>query len=122
MHYRVAKDRGCQTPKGVYISPGTAIEVGDFGQDRVNRLVEKGYLESYLPEVVQLPAPKKREGRPVRTIPSIWVNDPAGIRGMDVDALNIMILERDDSVEPFDTAEEAIAWLSQDFEPVALEA
>ncbi len=121
MHYRVRKDRGSLSPSGKYYAPGAAIKVGDFGQEHVDHLVEAGYLESYAVAPPAPPAPPKREGRPVRTIPSIWVTDPAGIRGMGVDELNIMILERDDSVEPFETAEEAIAWLSQDYEHLTLE-
>jgi hypothetical protein len=44
--------------------------------------------------------------------------DPDGIRGLALDQLNIMILERDDEVAPFETVEEAAAWLSQDYEEI----
>lgn len=113
MHYRVTKNRGCLAPTGTYYAPGQGIDKGEFDQARIDRLVETGFLETYDPDA---PPPPPPEGRPVRTIPSIWTVDPAGIRGLGVDQLNIMILERDPSIEPFETAEEAAAWLSQDYE------
>jgi hypothetical protein len=46
--------------------------------------------------------------------------DPDGIRGMSLDQLNVLILERDDSVELFEDVDEAAAWLSKDFEEIAV--
>ena len=57
-------------------------------------------------------------GNPV-AVNSRWDLDPDGLRGMTLDQLNVMILERDDSVEPQETVEEAVEWLSQDFKPAA---
>jgi hypothetical protein len=57
-------------------------------------------------------------GNPV-AVNSRWDLDPDGLRGMTLDQLNVMILERDDSVEPLETVEEAVEWLSQDFKPAA---
>lgn len=117
MHYRVTQDRGCQSPQGVVYGPGQKVESGDFDQDLLDRLVKKGFLETYDPDAPPPPAPKGRTGR---TIPSIWTVDPDGIRGMSIEQLNIMILERDDSIEPFETVEEAVAWLTQDYEEIAV--
>lgn len=113
MHYRTTKDRGCQSPSAVVYGPGEKIDSGEFDQDYLDRLVEKGFLETYNPDTPPPPAPAGRTGR---IIPSIWVTDPVGILGLSVDQLNIMILERDGSIEPFETAEEAAAWLCQDYE------
>lgn len=46
---------------------------------------------------------------------SKWDLDPEGLTGMDLDQLNVLVAERDSKVEPFETAEEARDWLSQDF-------
>jgi len=46
-----------------------------------------------------------------------WNFDPALLAGKEIDQLNVMIQERDPSVHPFDTVEEAIAFLSSEFQP-----
>lgn len=46
---------------------------------------------------------------------SIWNLDPATLQTQSLDDLNMMILERDEKVEPFASIDEARAWLSQDF-------
>lgn len=60
--------------------------------------------------------PVDSEGKPAPQLASRWALDPDGLRGMELDALNVMILERDPAMEPADTVEEAIGLLSQDFE------
>lgn len=47
---------------------------------------------------------------------SQWTLDPDTLKDKSLDDLNVMVLERDSSVEPFETEEEAIAYLSQDYE------
>jgi hypothetical protein len=117
MHYRVTKDRGCQSPSGIVYAPCQKIDSGEFDQGLLDRLVDKGFLETYDPNEAPPPAPV---GRPVRTIPSIWIVDPAGIRGLSLDQLNIMILERDGDIAPFEDEDEAAGWLSKDFEEIAV--
>lgn len=51
---------------------------------------------------------------------SHWNLDPDGLRGKSLDDLNILVAERDPSVEPFTTVEEAIGWLSMDYSPPAV--
>lgn len=46
---------------------------------------------------------------------SKWSIDPASLTSKTLDELNVMILERDEKIEPFETPEEAVAFLSQDF-------
>ena len=118
MHYRVTQDRGCQSSTGIIYAAGQTVDLGEFtGQDLIDRLVAKGFLEAFDPTTPPPPPPKGRTGR---MNPSIWVVDPSGIRGLDVDQLNVMILERDAKVQPFETVEEASAWLSQDYEEIAV--
>lgn len=56
---------------------------------------------------------KKDKAAKQRT--SIWDLDPTNLGDKKLDDLNAMILERDDSIDPFDTVEEAIAHLSRDY-------
>lgn len=46
---------------------------------------------------------------------SIWNLDPATLHGKDLGQLNVMVLERDPSVPPFNTIQEAISFLCRDF-------
>lgn len=41
--------------------------------------------------------------------------DPDGIRALTLDQLNVMVQERDASIAPFETEEEAVACLSADY-------
>lgn len=61
----------------------------------------------------QAPPPNNGTGAAI----SKWVLDPATLTGKKVEDLNVMILERDPTVKPFETVEEAVAFLSQDFQP-----
>lgn len=44
-----------------------------------------------------------------------WIFNPAELQGKPLEELNVLIAARDDTVEPFGTVEEAIAYLSQNF-------
>lgn len=46
-----------------------------------------------------------------------WNVDPATLEGKNLDELNVMVLEKDDSMEPFEDEAEAKAQLSKDFKP-----
>lgn len=50
--------------------------------------------------------------------PSPWVHDPASLVGMSLTELNILIRDSDDSIEPFETVEEASSFLSKDHHKV----
>lgn len=63
-------------------------------------------------EPEETPAPEKKKGW---IAPSAWIRDPAELEGLSLEELNIQILAVDDTIEPFETSEEAIAWLSQDY-------
>lgn len=44
-----------------------------------------------------------------------WMEDPGRMRKKSLEQLNLMIRERAPDMTPFDTVDEAAAWLSQDF-------
>jgi hypothetical protein len=113
MEYRVAKDRGVLTPGGEHLKPGEKVDFLLFGQ-RIKSLVAKGFVEEFDPDAVVEVVPEF-EPRTGLVTPSIWTMDPAPLAYLDLDILNILIMEKDDRVEAFDTKEEAIAWLSQDY-------
>lgn len=63
-------------------------------------------------EPEETPAPETKEGW---IAPSAWIRDPTELEGLSLEELNIQILAVDDTIEPFETQEEAVAWLSQDY-------
>jgi hypothetical protein len=99
-------DRLTETPPGVEEKP--AIKSGSDDR-RVSKPEEVVTTSS---GGVVSKTTKKKIGRPAV---SIWNLDPAELSGKDIDDLNVMILERDDSIDPFETTEEAVAFLSKDF-------
>lgn len=116
---QVAKSNSILTPGGAQLLPGADIPPGTLTPERETALLLKGLIVEVLPsEDNPAPAPI-RKGVPTRPgsgIPSLWILDPANLEGKDLDDLNVMILERDDSIEPFETIEEAIGQLCMDFE------
>ena len=82
------------------------------------------------PEVVDLsqgdkPMTTEPKGRAVTPQPIVtigtgpWDLDPETLIGKDVNELNVMVAERaQQPIDPFETVEEAAAWLSQDFHKV----
>lgn len=112
MEYRVSDSRGVILPTGRAVGPGTPIDPGMFRPDALERLVAAGFVV----RGDRRAEPAVREGRSVRVTPSKWTVDPADVEGWSLDQLNVRIKEIDERVEPFETVEEAVAWLSQDFE------
>ncbi len=47
--------------------------------------------------------------------PGKWNSDPTSLLNKDLDSLNLMILDIDGAIEPLETVEEAIAFLSMDW-------
>lgn len=112
MNYRVAKDRGILTPQGRALQPLTPIDVQLFDKDRICRLLASGFIEEYEPAKQE---PPKREGRTGKVTPGPWMCDPDMLEPFTLEELNVMVLERDPNMEPFETREEAITQLSEDF-------
>lgn len=52
---------------------------------------------------------------PKAVSPGKWSLDPATLAGKPLEALNVMVLDKDPSIAPFETIGEAIAQLSLDF-------
>ena len=108
---RVALDRSVLMSNGIALPPGAEVPEGEFTADRIEALLRKGFLvDGDAPEI------EEQEGRGLDVTPSKWSLNPADLEGKDLDELNVMVLERDETVDPFETVEEAVAWLSQDFE------
>ncbi len=117
MNYRVTKNHGCLAPGGARYKSLSEIDQADFTPARIQSLITAGYLESFEPNARPAPAPAP-QGRTGLVSPSVWVLDPADLQDKSLDELNVMILERDDELEQFETVEEARAWLTQDYEAV----
>jgi len=110
MSYRTIK--GVQTKDAEFLNPGTLIEdVSVF--DQPDRLIEAGFI---VPAEDEPAAEPVVEGRGDKVSPTPWVFDPESLQGIDIDQLNVLIAERDESIEPFEDVDEAIDWLSQDYE------
>lgn len=114
MNYRATKEHGCLAPGGARYAPLSEIDQTLFTPEGIETLVKAGYLEAFEPN--QRPA--KPKGRTGLVSPSIWVLDPDDVKDRSLDELNVMILERDENLEQFETVEEARWWLTQDYEAV----
>ena len=101
--------------------PGTTapIPIGEQGTDGDAKPIEieqpKSAFTKEEPEKVSTPVEDKIEGKKG----SVWILDPDGLRSKSLEELNVMVIERQPELEPFETYQEAVAWLSQDYvEPV----
>lgn len=111
--------------EGVAARAETIIEKWGLPQAEIDRLMRDGILENAEKEIIvegQEPAPAPEVAKQEQSgsgyqveLNSKWKLDPASLADKDLDSLNLMIAERDESLEGFETEEEAIAWLSQDF-------
>lgn len=111
--------------RGVLL-PGTEI-TEDMGVTpaQVKILLDEGALVEVSDEEIEVvekkPEPVAVEKKPEPVAEQrleyqgLWNFNPAILAGKDLDTLNVMVLEIDGRVTPFDTVEEATAWLSQDF-------
>ena len=141
MIFKVKKGGSILGPNNVLYRSGQVVPSGLLSAAQIKEHLSSGYLTALRskppelsPEEVEagLSAEEEstdappgvetnlgisEEGTP--TITSLWAIDPDGLRSMSLDQLNVMIMERDDKVEPFEDLEEAIAWLSQDYEEPA---
>lgn len=78
---------------------------------RLASFVAAGMLE----EVAAPKAPVAPKPKPPAPPKSKWSFDPEGIRGTPVERLNARIKALDPEAPAFETTEEAVAFLSQDF-------
>jgi len=89
-------------------------EWGIYGEE-LTKLLACGFLVELedLEPFIQ-PEPEKPK-QPTYLTP--WVINPEMLVSKDLESLNVMVVERDPSptCPTFDTIEEAVAWLSQDY-------
>lgn len=91
-----------------------------YGEDSAKKLqAELAQKEAEDAPGMQPESALSPEGKPIPVHFGKWDLDPEKLQGLDLDQLNVMVLERDPSIEEFQTVEEAIEWLSQDFAPEA---
>ncbi len=76
----------------------------------IDKLLKGDFIEEYIEE----------EGKPFKEPTVLWTSkwnlDPEALKGKHIDVLNILVHERDSSLPEYETEEEAIAKLSQDFD------
>lgn len=100
---------------GVTLTPGAILP------DNASETIIKDYLLRELIEPFddKKPAPAvalKAVPRGLLKPISKWQLNPADLCGKNLTQLNIMILEKDPSAEPFGSMDEAVACLTKDFE------
>ena len=119
MNYKVISPIGESV--GGPMAVGTVLNGDNYSKRRL-RLWESLGLITYTNEPVQEvesePEPEEKEAPQVV---SKFAMDPDGIRGKSYEELMVMIAERTDEEVELETAEEAIEFLSQDFEAPEIE-
>lgn len=109
MAYKVIK--GSLVVGGALIEAGSTFDHSDIRPAVMDELIRDRKVE----EVTERVAPKPFSKGP--TTIGKWNLDPATLSDKSIEQLNAMVLERDPKVKPFDTPEEAMAFLSSDFIP-----
>ncbi len=143
--YVVAEGGSIMLPRGKgLLKPGDEVKPEHLNEKQLGEKIRTGYVvtqhrtsprldpEAFVenpPGKVDNPpvnlTGKTKEERPITVadrapVPrlprvSLWDLDPDGIRGSSLDSLTVMVSERARTVDPFETTEEAIAQLSQDY-------
>lgn len=105
---RLSSDRSFQ--------PGTKIPAGALTDKEAKRLLEKGAIREFSAPVAVEPPPTKNS----ETFdPALWAFEPKSLEGKSLEVLNMMIADHVAkhglaAVEPFDSLEEALFWMSKD--------
>ena len=104
------------------IRPDQMIRTGEGNKQRGVRTaagsLDLGNNAVTVDNAMSDPNAAKQPSQPVST-EGRWTLNPSALEGKSLDELNVMVAERDSSIEPFETSEEAIAHLSQDYAPTA---
>ncbi len=111
--YQVGLRQAVKVDK-TYYKPGEMI-AEDCSEAAVQAGLKAGLLfvvEPDLPAAPVLLSPPASQ-----PVSSKWIINPALLHAKDLNQLNVMIRERDPSIQPFETREEAIAFISQDYKP-----
>lgn len=116
-----AKDKVFQDGGKTY-KPGellTEDEIYSIGRERLSRLMDKGRIVVVLMDVPEpeAPAPSIDEQRLAegQVSPSKYDQDPADLKDLELDDLNLLALDIDEDSKAYDSVEEAVAALSADY-------
>ena len=114
---------------GSLIVLGSSLEPGAMLPQNTPKAIIKDYLDRELIEEVKGGKPKIKKEQPPKKAPEVnpewvktlkpiskWAINPADLVGKNLTELNIMILEKDNDMDPFDSMDDAIEYLSRDFE------
>ena len=108
--YIVSEGRTILMPGNVKLCELTRIEPGTMTPEQIKNFVAGGFLRKV--GLSQAPATAK----PVGKSKGKWTFDPDDLKNDSLEDLNVKILERDANKAPYETREEAIALLTQDYE------
>lgn len=97
--------------------PGTPLD-GLLSEQEILSLQKDGWVIDAFPAAQATPAaaPARTSGK-VGESPDPWGLDPDGLRGRTLEELNLLIIERDQSMPPAASVDAAIALLSRDYVP-----
>lgn len=109
--YVVARGNTLSYENGKYANEGEPVPAV-VSDAEIVRLEAQGVIVGFV-DFVKSARPQEPGAKP--GVGSRWDLDPATLRGKKIDELNVMVLERDPAVKPFDTEKEAIAQLSMGF-------
>lgn len=110
--YRATTARGLSYKQQHY-APG-ALLPEDMEQNSLESAKKRGLVEEVTGEIQERDQPVDRRALN-RTVPrGRWDLKPERLQNKSLEQLNVMVRERDASIEPFETREEAIAQLSLD--------
>ena len=114
-HIGVLRDEGPISPNDFTDrAPGSVTHPPLPGPGREDALTEDKALKTEGGSVSTSSKPKQASADKTHQVTSKWTLDPEKLTGKSLDELNVMVSERDADVPAFSTAEEAVAWLSQD--------
>ena len=111
----VAPNRSVVIRGRLQLFPGDDL-VGPLGEAQAQEHVKSGFAV-VVPDAPD--APSETTTKPPDLSAKKWGMDPDGLTGHTLEHLNLLVRERDPSIEPFATVEEAIAQLSSEFVPLA---
>jgi len=109
---------------GMLFKPGAPLSrkaLSCISSRNLTRLLNDGTLVSGKPipkePIIAAPPEKPSAAPSTGKLDSVkkWNVDPVTLVGKDLQHLNIMVLERDPTMTPFETIEEAAAQLTKDF-------
>lgn len=116
MRYRVKKGHSVISQRGL-CRPEEEVRPGVLMPKRIKQLLADGVLEE-IPEAPKPPVEPEPQSEPeAPVVVGKWRVNPELTKDKDLDELNLMALEIDGDVAPFETIEEARAQLSEDYRP-----